>query len=61
MSGSKRFGRRLALFALACGFCVTGFGCKDPNPGITDKPPPKGGPPKNSRKPPGEVNSPATR
>ncbi|HLV79135.1 MAG TPA: hypothetical protein VKT32_02605 [Chthonomonadaceae bacterium] len=58
MSRRAHRGWRLAAVLLVLGFLA---GCGPSGPGLTDKPPPKGGPPRNTRKPPGEVNNPATR
>ena len=59
MSRSAQRGWRLAVALLVLGLLA---GCAPSGPGLTDKPPPKGGPPKGAqRRPPGEVNNPATR
>lgn len=49
--------RHFTILALAFGVFIALSGCKDPNPGIVDKPPPKGGPHATGRRPPGEVNN----
>jgi hypothetical protein len=47
----------VSLLLLGCQI----LGCQSETPGITNKPPPKGGPPANNRRPPGEVNAGPTR
>jgi hypothetical protein len=36
-------------------------GCQSKPTGLESKPPPPGGPPANTSRPPGEINTPATR
>ena len=36
-------------------------GCTPSGPGLTNNPPPKGGPPANTRRPPGEIDHPSMR
>ena len=36
-------------------------GCRASGPGLTNNPPPKGGPPANTRRPPGEIDHPSMR
>lgn len=50
----------VALVAAFLSLCI--LGCEEKPTGYEHKPPPAGGPPKGtSRRPPGEVNGPATR
>ena len=49
------------LLAAAFAASLLSLGCQSDTPGITNKPPPKGGPPANSRRPPGEINNGMTR
>jgi hypothetical protein len=58
----KTGGIRLWLaFLSLCGAGGLLIGCGPSGPGLVDKPPPKGGPPANSRRPPGEILNRNTR
>lgn len=49
-----------SLVAFAAGLLVT-TGCGPSGPGLSNTPPPPGGPKASRRKPPGEVDNPNTR
>lgn len=52
-----------ALAALTALGLLAGLlgGCSPSGPGLTNNPPPKGGPPANTRRPPGEIDHPSMR
>jgi len=53
--GQELTRKGLLLGALILG--VVAAGCGDSTPGVTNDPPPKGGPPKSDRHPPGLTQS----
>ena len=54
--------RRVALLLIVSVASSLLLGCGPSGPGLTDQPPPKGGPKAGSeRRPPGEVDSPKVR